>query len=79
MLLTNGEKRMSMNVAQHFVEEVKISADSFWIEMETTDKDGVKSEVTVFVGSHRSDKERESMARSVLKEMHDQIGKLLEQ
>jgi hypothetical protein len=70
---------MSMTVSQHFVEEVEISADKFWIELLTTDKDGVKSEVTLYVGSHRSDEEREDMARSLLTQMHNQIGKLLEQ
>ncbi len=70
---------MSMSVSHHFVEQVEITSDKFWIELVTTDKDGVKSELTLYVGSHRSDEERENMARSVLKEIHDQIGKLLEQ
>jgi len=70
---------MSMSVSQHFVEEVKITSDRYWIELHTTDKDGVKSEVTLYVGSNRSDEEREDMARSLLTQMHNQIGKLLEQ
>ncbi len=69
---------MSMSVAHHFVEEIQVSADRYWIEIETKDKDGNKSEMTIYVGSHRSDEEREEMARSVLKEMHRQIGILLQ-
>lgn len=69
---------MSMSVAHHFVEEIQVSADKYWIEIETKDKEGNRSEMTMFIGNQRSDEEREEMARSVLKEMHRQIGILLQ-
>jgi len=70
---------MSTNISCHGVTDVNITLDSHWADLEITDRDGEKTDLTLFCGASRNDKDRQEETYLVLLQLHDRLGQSLKQ
>ena len=70
---------MSTNISCHRVTDVNITLDGHWADLEITDSDGEKTDLTLFCGASRNAKDRQEETYLVLLQLHDRLGKSLKQ
>lgn len=70
---------MSANIHCHRVSDVDITLDSYWADLEITDKDGEKTNFTLFFGAGWSDEDRQKELYLTMLQLHDRLGKSLKQ
>jgi len=78
---------MSTGINCHCVTDVNIKLDKFWAEIEVSDADGEKLDLTLFFGSNtegkygsfQSDEDRQEQLYLTLLQFHDRLGDRLKE
>lgn len=78
---------MSTGINCHCVTDVNIKLDKFWAEIEVSDADGEKLDLTLFFGSNtqgkygsfQSDEDRQEELYLTLLQFHDRLGDRLKE
>ena len=78
---------MSTGINCHCVTDVNIKMDKFWAEIEVSDADGEKLDLTLFFGSNtegkygsfQSDEDRQEQLYLTLLQFHDRLGDRLKE